>query len=39
MEEDLGWSRSKLSVAFTLYVITYTTIGTVTGLWGPNGSY
>ncbi len=39
MEEDLGWSRSQLSLAYTLYVIVYTTVGTVTGrltdLWGP----
>ena len=30
-EEDLGWSRSQLSLAFTLYVITYITIRTATG--------
>lgn len=39
MEKDLGWSRSQLSLAFTLYVITYTTVSTITGRftdrWGP----
>ena len=42
MEEDLGWSRSQLSLAFTLYVITHATISTVTGRFtdrcGPSGS-
>ncbi len=39
MEQELGWSRSQLSLAFTLYVMTYTTVSTISGRftdrWGP----
>ena len=39
IEEDLGWSRAEVSLAFTIYVITYTTVSVVTGRltdrWGP----
>ena len=31
IEKDLGWSRAELSLAFTLYVCTYTTMSTISG--------
>ena len=31
IEEDLGWDRAQVSLAFTLYVITYSTVSMVTG--------
>ncbi len=39
IERDLGWTRAQLSLAFTLYALTYTTMSTVSGRltdrWGP----
>ena len=39
IEEDLGWDRAEVSLAFSIYVITYTTVSMVTGRltdrWGP----
>ena len=31
IEQDLGWSRSEISLAFTLYAVTYTSMSAVTG--------
>lgn len=31
IERDLGWTRAELSLAFTLYALTYTTMSTVSG--------
>jgi len=31
IEQELGWSRSEISLAFTLYAVTYTSMSAVTG--------
>ena len=39
VEEDLGWGRAQVSLAFSIYIITYTTVSMLTGRltdrWGP----